>query len=65
MRARATVRVFGQSEFTIRTWLIRAALYSTSLHEQFFRNLELLHIQLDELFTKTVRRLTRCALRIV
>jgi hypothetical protein len=49
----ATVWVFGHGEFTIRTWLTRAGLHATSLHEQLFQNLKLLHIQLDELCTKT------------
>ncbi len=49
----AAVRVFGHGEFTIRTWLTRAGLHATSLHERLFQNLTLLHIQLDELCTKT------------
>jgi IS1 family transposase len=49
----AAVRVFGHGEFTIRTWLTRAGLHATSLHEQLFQNLRLRHIQLDELCTKT------------
>ena len=49
----AAVRVFGHGEFTIRTWLTRAGLHATSLHERLFQNLNLLHVQLDELCTKT------------
>ena len=49
----AAVRVFGHGEFTIRTWLTRAGLHAASLHERLFQNLTLLHIQLDELRTKT------------
>jgi hypothetical protein len=49
----AAVRVFGHSEFTIRTWLTRAGLHAASLHQRLFYNLKLLHIQLDELSTKT------------
>ena len=49
----AAVRVFGHGEFTIRTWLTRAGLHATTLHERLFRNLKLLHVQLDELCTKT------------
>jgi IS1 family transposase len=49
----AAVRVFGHGEFTIRTWLTRAGLHATSLHECLFRGLRLLHVQLDELCTKT------------
>ncbi len=49
----AAVRVFGHGEFTIRTWLTRAGLHATSLHERLFQDLKLLHVQLDELCTKT------------
>jgi IS1 family transposase len=49
----AAVRVFGHGEFTIRTWLTRAGLHAASLHERLFQNLKLLHVQLDELCTKT------------
>lgn len=49
----AAVRVFGHSEFTLRTWLTRAGLHGASLHVRFFRNLKLPHVQLDEIRTKT------------
>jgi IS1 family transposase len=49
----AAVRVFGHGEFTIRSWLTRAGLQATSLHERLFQDLKLRHIQLDELCTKT------------
>ncbi len=49
----AAVRVFGHGEFTIRTWVTRAGLHATSLHERLFQNLKLRHVQLDELCTKT------------
>jgi IS1 family transposase/transposase-like protein len=49
----SAVRVFGYGEFTIRTWLTRAGLHATSLHERLFQNLKLQHVQLDELCTKT------------
>jgi hypothetical protein len=49
----AAVRVFGHGEFTIRTWLTRAGLHAIALHEHLFQNLKLLHVQLDELCTKT------------
>jgi len=49
----AAVRVFGHGEFTIRTWLTRAGLHATSLHAGLFQGLKLLHVQLDELRTKT------------
>ena len=49
----AAVRVFWHGEFTVRTWLTRAGLHATSLHERLFGNLKLPHVQLDELGTKT------------
>ncbi len=49
----AAVRVFGHGEFTIRTWLTRAGLHAASLHKRLFQGLKLLHVQLDELCTKT------------
>jgi hypothetical protein len=49
----AAVRVFGYGEFTTRSWLTRAGLHAVSLHERLFQNLKFLHIQLDELCTKT------------
>ncbi len=52
----AAVRVFGHGEFTIRTWLTRARLHAASLHERLFQGLKLLHVQLDELCTKTRQR---------
>ena len=48
----AAVRDFVHGEFTIRTWLTRAGLHATSLHERLFQGLKLLHVQLDELCTK-------------
>jgi len=35
---------------TLRTWLVRSGEQSRKLHERFFRNLNLGHIQLDELW---------------
>lgn len=43
----AAVRVFSHGEFTIRTWLMRAGLHATSVHQRLFINLKLGHIQLD------------------
>jgi len=34
----------------LRTWLMRSGAQSRKLHEHFFRNLSLGHIQLDELW---------------
>jgi len=47
----AAGRVFGHAEGTITTWLTRAGSHSAGLHSQLFRNLALLHVQLDELRT--------------
>jgi hypothetical protein len=40
----------GVQESTLRTWLIRSGAQGRKLHEHFFRNLSLGHIQLDELW---------------
>jgi len=48
----AAVRVFGHSEGTISTWLTRAGEHSTTLHDRWFRQLTLPHLQLDELRTR-------------
>jgi IS1 family transposase len=48
----AAVRVFGHRHATITTWLSRAGDHSATLHDRFFRNLHLPHIQLDELRTR-------------
>lgn len=37
-------------ESTIRTWLARSGEHGRKLHEHFFKNLELTHLQLDELW---------------
>ncbi|MBP7691313.1 MAG: helix-turn-helix domain-containing protein [Anaerolineales bacterium] len=52
----AATRIFGHSEFTLRTWPQtprRAGLQATTLHEHFFCSLKLLQVQLDEICTKT------------
>ena len=41
--------VFEVSEMTIRTWLARAGEHGQKLHQHFFTDLELEHVQLDEL----------------
>ncbi len=48
----AAVRVFGHSEGTIATWLTRAGEHSAALHDRWFRQLRLPHLQLDELRTR-------------
>lgn len=39
-------------ESTIRSWLTRSGVQGRKLHERFFVNLELAHVQLDELWAK-------------
>ncbi len=48
----AASRVFGFRQATITTWLSRAGEHAQSLHEHFFFQLHLPHIQLDELRTR-------------
>lgn len=42
--------VFGMREITIRTWLCRSGMQGKKLHERFMAELELVHVQLDELW---------------
>jgi IS1 family transposase len=48
----AAVRVFGHGEATITRWRDRAAQQATRLHDQFLRDLQLPHVQLDEIRTR-------------
>jgi IS1 family transposase len=48
----AAERVFGFRQATITTWLSRAGEYAHTLHERFFFQLHLPHLQLDELRTR-------------
>lgn len=48
----AAERVFGYRQATITTWLARAGQHAQTLHERFFSNLWLPHLQLDELRTR-------------
>ncbi len=48
----AASRVFGYRAATITTWLTRAGDHSALLHDHWFRNLHLPHVQLDELRTR-------------
>jgi hypothetical protein len=48
----AAVGVFGHRHATITTWLTRAGDHSGRLHDRVFRNLDLAHVQLDELRTQ-------------
>ena len=46
------VRVFGHCEETIARWLERAGSHASLLHDLYFRELALDHLQLDELHAK-------------
>jgi transposase-like protein len=56
----AAERVFGYRQATITTWLARAGQHAQTLHERFFRHLQLPHLQLDELRTRL-----RCARQVL
>lgn len=46
------VRVFGHCEETIARWLERAGDHAALLHDLYFRDLAIDHLQLDELYAK-------------
>ena len=46
----ALEEVFGVREITIRSWLCRSGMQGQKLHERFMVELELVHVQLDELW---------------
>jgi hypothetical protein len=48
----AAERVFGFRQATITTWLARAGEHTQTLHTHYFCNLQLPHVQLDELRTR-------------
>jgi IS1 family transposase len=48
----AAERVFGYRQATITTWLTRAGEHAQTLHKHYFCNLQLPHLQLDELRTR-------------
>jgi IS1 family transposase len=56
----AAERVFGFRQATITTWLSRAGEHAQTLHKHYFCNLQLPHLQLDELRTRL-----RCAKQIL
>ncbi len=56
----AASRVFGFRQATITTWLTRAGEHAQRLHMHSFCNLQLPHVQLDELRTRL-----RCAKQIL
>ena len=45
----AAERVFGYRHATITAWMSRAGEHTQTLHERSFCNLQLPHLQLDEL----------------
>jgi hypothetical protein len=45
----AAERIFGYRQATITTWLLPAGEHAQTLHERYFRDLHLPHLQLDEL----------------
>jgi transposase-like protein len=48
----AAERVFGLRQATITTWLSREGSHAQTLHTHYFSNLQLPHVQLDELRTR-------------
>ncbi len=48
----AAERVFGYRQATITTWMSRAGEHAQTLHKHSFSNLQLPHVQLDELRTR-------------
>ena len=48
----AAERVFGYRQATITTWLTRAGQHAQALHTRYFCNLQLPHVQLDEIRTR-------------
>src|SRR6266478_7297069 len=56
----AAERVFGYRQATITTWLSRAGEHAQMLHKRYFCNLQLPHLQLDELRTRL-----RCATQVL
>ena len=48
--ASALEEVFGVREVTIRSWLCRSGVQGRKLHDRFVAEMELIHIQLDELW---------------
>jgi len=48
----AAERVFSYRHATISSWMSRAGEHAQTLHEHYFFNLQLPHLQLDELRTR-------------
>jgi transposase-like protein len=53
---RAAARVFGYQEATIRRWLTGAGQHARQLHHQLFHDLQLPHVQRDEIRTRLRQR---------
>jgi transposase-like protein len=56
----AAERIFGYRQATITAWLSRAGSHAQTLHERSFCNLQLPHLQLDELRTRL-----RCSTQVL
>lgn len=52
----AAERVFGHRRATIASWLLRAGSHGAALHARWFHDLQLPHLQLDEVRTRLRRR---------
>ena len=48
----ALQEAMGIQESTLRTWLTRNGVQARKLHQRFFKDLTMGHIQLDELWAK-------------
>ena len=48
----AAERVFGLRQATITRWLLRAGAHAQTLHQRTFSQLEIAHVQLDEIRTR-------------
>ena len=53
--ASALEEVFRVRKITIRTWLCRSGIQDKKLHERFMLELDLIHVQLDELWANVKR----------
>jgi len=53
--ASALEEVFSVREITIRTWLCRSGMQGKKLHDRFMLELDLIHVQLDELWANVKR----------
>jgi hypothetical protein len=61
----AAVQLFGHRHATITTWLTHPGAHSAMLHDRFFQNLTLPHLQLDELRTRLRSRVPALWLWVV